>query len=330
MSIIYNTPIKSSFHIATLTILIPAYNEGKAISQVLQEIDQYLANLKNIKCTILVVDDGSRDDTALKAYGAPCRTSVEVLRLSRNFGKEAAMTAGLQNVETDAAVIMDADGQHPPEMITSFVQQAALGYDIVYARRSSRATDSWLRRTLSVFYYKVILQNNPFIEPNAGDFRLMTRPVIDALNSLPERNRFMKGLFNWVGFKKFALDYEPRQRVADHSKFSFLSLFRFGLLGIVSFSTVPLRFISLLGFCVAALAMFYGFFTAIRTLVFGIDTPGWATLTVGMMLLSGIQLIAIGVVGEYIGQIFTEVKNRPAYIIAEKLKNSRGAVRQAA
>ncbi|MBI1215830.1 MAG: glycosyltransferase [Alphaproteobacteria bacterium] len=314
----------------SLSVIIPAYNEAQAIVPVMQELDKVLQALP-LKCRIIVVDDGSRDATAQNAADAQCETPVRVIRFSRNFGKEAAISAGLSSVETDAAVIIDADGQHPPDMIPQFVKHWQEGYDVVYAKRAARDTDSWLRRNLSRLYYKIVSRENSFIESNAGDFRLMSRPVIDALNSLPEKTRFMKGLFNWVGFKKFPIEYTPRERIADESKYtSLVLLFRFGILGIMSFTTLPLRLISLLGVIVAGLSILYGSYIALRTLIFGVDVPGWATVVAGMMLLGGIQLISIGILGEYVGQIFTEVKNRPLYIVAEVVENDGQERQQAA
>lgn len=305
----------------TLSVIVPCYNESEAIRTVLEELDGVLQSLP-LQSEIIVVDDGSADGTSAAALGAKHKTPMKVLRFSRNFGKEAAMSAGLDAAKSDAVVIMDSDGQHPPSFIPLFVKHWQEGYDIVYAKRASRDTDGWLRRHLSNLYYKIAFSGAPHIEPDAGDFRLMSAQVVKALLSLPEKNRFMKGLFNWVGFKKFAIDYEPRERVAGETKFGSLALlFRFGILGIMSFSTMPLRLINRLGILVAASSFIYGFYIMVRTLVFGIDVPGWATLTVALLLLSGIQLISVGILGEYIGLIFTEVKNRPLYIVAETIQS---------
>ena len=312
----------------SLSVVVPGYNEAKAIKPVIEELDGVLRSLQSLKCEIIVVDDGSKDGTAESALSAAHTVPLKVIRFSRNFGKEAAMTAGLEAATGDAVVIMDSDGQHPPSYIPEFVKHWREGYDVVYAKRASRATDSWLRRTLSKLYYKIAFSGTVFIEPDAGDFRLISTPVVKALLSLPEKNRFMKGLFNWVGFKKYAVDYTPRTRVAGETKFgNILHLFRFGLLGIMSFSNIPLRMISRLGFFVAASSVLYGMYIAVRTLFFGVDVPGWATLTVAVTLLSGIQLISIGVLGEYIGLIFTEVKNRPLYIV-EKVTQQQGTAQQ--
>lgn len=311
----------------SLSVIVPGYNEASAIRATIEELDGVLSTL-GLKCEIIVVDDGSIDGTADSALAARHATPLKVIRFSRNFGKEAAMTAGLEAATGDAVVIMDSDGQHPPAFIPEFVKHWKEGYDVVYAKRASRATDSWLRRTLSKIYYRIAFSGSTFIEPDAGDFRLMSAPVVKALLSLPEKTRFMKGLFNWVGFKKLAIDYTPRERTAGETKFGSLRhLFRFGILGIMSFSAFPLRMISRIGFIVAGSSVLYGVYIMIRTLFFGIDVPGWATLTVALTLLGGIQLISIGVLGEYIGLIFTEVKNRPLYIV-EKVTQQQGSATQ--
>jgi len=319
----------------TLTIVVPAFNEANAIGPVLEEIDRALQALSPpVVGKIIVVDDGSRDDTAVNASRAVCRSALKVLRLSRNFGKEAAMAAGLRHIEDahSAAVIMDADGQHPPALLQSFVDLWRQGHDIVYARRVSRDTDSFLRRKLSDLYYRLVMKGTRFIERDAGDFRLLSPRVIAALNELPEKNLFMKGLFNWVGFSKTAVDYAPRERMADASKFtSIFKLLRYGFQGLISFSALPLRLISVVGMVVALASLVYGFYILLRTLFFGADVAGWATLAVGTAFLGGIQLMSIGMLGEYIAQIFVEVKNRPAFIVMETLHGlSPDSLRQAA
>jgi glycosyltransferase involved in cell wall biosynthesis len=311
----------------SLSVILPGYNEGESIRPVIEEVDAVLATLP-LETEIIVVDDGSSDNTYESALSSRHTKPLRVIRFSRNFGKEAAMTAGLEAVRTDAAVIMDSDGQHPPSFIPEFVKHWQAGYDVVYAKRVSRATDNRLRRYLSKLYYRIAFGGTRFIEPDAGDFRLLAAPVIKALLALPEKNRFMKGLFNWVGFSRIAIDYEPRARAAGETKYgSLLHLFRFGLMGIMSFSVLPLRLISRLGFLVAGTSVLYGLYIMIRTLCFGVDVPGWATLTVGLALLGGIQLISIGVLGEYIGLIFTEVKNRPLYIVEKSTLQASQAAR---
>ena len=306
----------------TLSIIIPAYNEGNAIVSLLEHLDVVLQKI-SLQTKIIVVDDGSTDNTLEKINLIRSKTPITILCLSRNFGKEAAMSAGLAVVDTDAVIIMDADGQHSPNYIPDFINLWDQGYDMVSARRVSRETDSWSRRFLSRVYYKLIAQGTSCVESGLGDFRLLSANVVEAINSLPERGRFMKGLFNWVGFKKCTFDYVPQARLKGESKFSsFASLFRFGILGFISFSVLPLRIITSFGLFRAALSMAYGFFIFIRTILYGIDIPGWATLSVGFTFLGSVQLISLGVIGEYVGQILSEVKNRPLYIVSKVMEVS--------
>jgi len=299
----------------TLNVVIPAYNEEKSIRLVLEELDRLLRTL-DMDCLIVVVDDGSSDSTASEALNADLKTPLELVRLSRNFGKEIAMTAGLNEaLSSDAVVIMDADGQHPPSVILDFIAYWKQGYEDIYAVRQRRDTDNCLKRGLSSLFYKLISKDSRFIENNAGDFRLLSARMVRALSQMPEKNRFMKGLYNWAGYKKRALPYVARPRINGETKFSLKSLINFAIVGITSFSTFPLRVISRLGFIISGLSFAYGLYIFFRTLIFGADIEGWATLIVGIAFLSGIQLISMGILGEYVGNIFVEVKNRPLYLI---------------
>jgi glycosyltransferase involved in cell wall biosynthesis len=301
----------------TLSILIPVYNEGQAIHLVIEELAKTLLELTSVKSDILVVDDGSSDETVEQILSVKSEIPVQLMRLSRNFGKEAAISAGLSLVQSDAVIIMDGDGQHPPELIKLFVQYWQQGYDVVYGKRISRATEHWLKRKLTQAYYRYVSKHTKFIEANAGDFRLISARVVAGLNQLTEKSRFMKGLYNWVGYKRMAIHFSPRERIANDSKFNIFSLIRFGVVGITSFTTVPLRMIIQFGFIIAALSLLYGSYLIVSTLIFGFDVPGWTTIVVSIMLIGGIQLISIGVLGEYIGQIFIETKNRPLFLIDE-------------
>lgn len=301
----------------SLAVVIPAYNEEESIRPVLEELDGVLQTLE-LDCLIIVVDDGSSDSTAREALGADLGTPLKLVRLTRNFGKEIAMTAGLNEaLLSDAVVIMDADGQHPPSVIIDFVAYWKQGYEDIYAVRQSRDTDSYLKRGMSALFYKLLPGDQRFIENNAGDFRLLSSRVVHALNQMPEKTRFMKGLYNWVGYKKHAVPYVARPRIDGETKFTLKSLINFAIIGITSFSTLPLRIISRLGFLISAMSFAYGLYIFFRTLILGADLQGWATLIVGIAFLSGIQLISVGVLGEYIGRIFVEVKNRPLYLIDE-------------
>lgn len=227
------------------------------------------------------------------------------------------MTAGLRQAGGRAVVLMDADLQHPPELIETFVARWRDGAETVFAQRCDRAGDPRLRRWLTRLYYRVLGRLSEVdLQPGAGDFRLMDRAVVDALNALPERSRFMKGLYGWVGFRQEAIPFSPDPRSQGQSRFGFARLVRLGLDGLVSFSVLPLRIWSLLGMAVAAGAVVYGGVIVARTLATGVDVPGYASLMVATLFLGGIQLICLGVLGEYLGRVFTEVKGRPPYIVA--------------
>ncbi len=301
----------------SLGVVLPAYNEEKCIRPVLEELDRAV-NTLGMDCQIIVVDDGSSDSTFKQALNARLKTPLKVVRLSRNFGKEIAITAGLNEaLSKDVVVIMDADGQHPPSKIRDFIACWKQGYDHVYAVRQSRKTDTLLRRCMSSLFYKLLPRDSQFIEHDAGDFRLLSARLVGALTQMQEKNRFMKGLYNWVGFRKKGLPYVARPRINGETKFTLRALINFAVIGITAFSTLPLRIISRLGFLISGMSFAYGLYVFLRTLIFGVDLQGWATLVDGVTFLSGIQLISIGVLGEYVGRIFVEVKNRPLYLIDE-------------
>jgi polyisoprenyl-phosphate glycosyltransferase len=312
-----------SKHREKLGVIIPAYNEEKVIDAFLRELDSVLNQL-DLDCTIIIIDDGSTDSTVEIVRKTRTNTPITLIRFARNFGKEIAMSAGLNAAnDLDAVVIMDADGQHPPKMLPIFVNYWHQGYDDVYGIRESRQTDKWVKRRLTLLFYKLAEKLSDCIVVNSGDFRLISSPMIKALNQLTEKKRFMKGLYNWVGFNKKGVPYEPRARRDGETKFSSGALIRFAVTGITSFSIIPLKLIIRLGFIVSAFSLFYGLFIFFRTLIFGADLPGWATLSVGITFLSGIQLISIGMLGEYIGEIFIESKRRPLYLIKETLHLNR-------
>ena len=302
-----------------LTIVVPVHNEEHAIASFMQAMDGALADL-DLDHTILFVDDGSSDGTyavvkRLAAAGKP----VSALKLSRNFGKEAALTAGLDAADGDAVVVMDVDLQDPPHLIPDFVRMWREGYHVVYGARRSRSGDSYLKRLTSYGFYNVF---NAFssmkIPPDAGDFRLMDRRVVEAVKQLPERERFMKGLFAWVGFRHIGIPYDRAGRSQGASKWSYLRLFRFAIDGITSFSSLPLTIWTMLGFVISMLAAFWGAFIVARTLLFGIDAPGYASTILIILFLGGIQLVGLGMIGEYLGRVYQEVKRRPIYIVDEQ------------
>jgi len=243
---------------------------------------------------------------------------VSLLRLSRNFGKELALTAGLDQVDSDAAVVLDADGQDPPELLPQFVERWRAGADVVYGRRSSRRDDTWLKRSTARAFYKVIHRlSDTDIPSDAGDFRLISRRVLEALRSLRERQRFMKGLFAWVGYPQVAVDYERPPRIAGHTKFNYWRLWNFALEGITGFSTAPLRAATYIGLVSAVFAFGYGGWIVFKTLAWGDRVAGWPTLMAVVLFLGGVQLVALGVIGEYLGRLFLESKQRPLYLVRD-------------
>jgi glycosyltransferase involved in cell wall biosynthesis len=244
---------------------------------------------------------------------------VRYLRLSRNFGKEAALTAGIDHAHGEVVLLMDADGQHPASLLPRMLEAWRKGADMVCAARSSRADESFAKRLGTWLFYRLVNANPSIQIPvDAGDFRLMDRKVVNALKSLPERNRFMKGMYAWVGFHTEIIDYLPAERHAGHSSFSLKSLSRLAFTGITAFTNLPLRLWSAVGAFIALGAIVFAAWIVVEHFVHGHDVPGWATLVTGMMLFSGVQLLSIGILGEYVGRIFDEVKQRPVYVIGSE------------
>ncbi len=304
---------------ATLSCVIPCLNEQANLGVLLPEL---LATLAGEDCTpeIIVVDDGSTDGTPdLMRHWASLHPEIVYLRLSRNFGKEAALTAGLEAARGQAVVCLDADMQHPPAMIRTMLARWRAGVQMVYAVRTTRDDESWFKRLGSRMFYALMRTSHGLrVPPNAGDFRLMDRVVVDALLRLPERDRFMKGLFAWVGFDAEALPYVPPQRLHGVSKFRPVRLLRFAVDGLTAFTTWPLRLLSLLGACLSLLAFLYGLVIIISHWLYGDPVQGWATLITVVLFFSGVNLMSLGVVGEYVARIFTEVKARPVYLLRER------------
>lgn len=302
-----------------LSCVIPAYNEADSLPLVLPGLHQALAALTD-RFEIVVVNDGSRDTTLDVLSALAVRyPGIVVVDLSRNFGKEAALTAGLEAAAGEVVVLMDADGQHPVDLLATMLQRWREGVDVVYAVRRTRTDQSSLHVLLTGWFYKLINWGNRVqIPANAGDFRLMDRQVVDALLLLPERNRFMKGLYAWVGFPSESLDYEPLPRVKGQSHFPLGGAFRLALTGTLAFSTVPLRLLTFAGLALAAVSMAYILVVLYEYFVQGIAVPGYATLVVSIMFFSGIQLLALGVMSEYVGRIYEEVKRRPMYLVRQR------------
>lgn len=300
-----------------LSFVIPAFNEESNITETIRRVDD---EARALVCSheIIIVDDGSSDSTFERAKETAGDVPIRVLRLSRNFGKEQAIMAGLVASTGAGVVILDADLQEPLCHLATMLQHRTEGFEVVYAVRAHRDDERYLKRLYTRIFYKLLnLGTEANIPADARDFRLMDRRVVDALCNLPERNRFMKGLYGWVGFRSIAVPIELEQRAGGTSKFGFRGLLKLGLTGMTSFTSWPLRIWTLIGMSVAALSILYGLWIAAKTMIFGIDVPGWSTLAVAVFLLGGVQLISIGVLGEYLARVFTEVKGRPGFIIAE-------------
>jgi glycosyltransferase involved in cell wall biosynthesis len=305
---------------SSLSIIIPAYNEAEVLPSCVARISAALDG-QDLNWNICFVDDGSRDATwAVIAQLTLTHPRICGLKLSRNFGKEAALTAGLDLVDADAVVIMDADLQDPPELLPLFIAKWREGFDVVYGLRQSRAGESWLKRATASAFYRVIerFADSP-IPRDTGDFRLMSRRAVDELKRLRERTRFMKGLFAWIGFPQIAVPYERPQRALGKTKWNYWRLWNFALDGITSFSTLPLRIATYIGALTALFAFCYGVWIIVKTLIFGVDLPGYASIMVTMVFLGGIQLIALGIIGEYLGRLMLEVKQRPIYLLEQRL-----------
>ncbi|MBP6305467.1 MAG: glycosyltransferase family 2 protein [Giesbergeria sp.] len=300
-----------------LSCVVPAYNEAGHLAEFLQALHA-CASALTPDFEILVVNDGSRDNTREVTLAQAEKLGVRYLEFSRNFGKEAALSAGIDHARGNAILLIDSDFQHPLELVPRMVDLWRSGYDMVYGVITDRAAESGLKRLgTDVFYRLMGFGSDIHIPRNAGDFRLMDRKVVQALKALPERNRFMKGLYAWVGFQTVALPFVPADRHSGQSSFNLRRLGSLALLGMTSFTTLPLRFWGVAGACLSVLAIVYGLWIALETLLFGNPLSGWPTLAASVLLFSGIQLLSIGILGEYIGRIYEEVKGRPVYLLAQ-------------
>lgn len=302
-----------------ISCVIPAYNEAENLRLLIPQLSEVLAQLSP-RVEIIVVDDGSSDHTAATAAALSKEYPVKCVFLSRNFGKEAALTAGIHEATGDVVILMDSDLQHPVSMIPVFFAKWREGYEMVYGVRANRDDESFMKRHLTNSFYKLLGRASRIpIEPDAGDFRLLDRKVVDSLKALPERSRFMKGLYAWVGYKSIGIPFQVEERRLGRTTFNFRRLTRLAIVGMVAFTELPLRISAVAGLVISLISIIYGIYVAIRTLIFGVDLPGWATLVVAITFLNGIQLVAIGVLGEYIARIFNEVKGRPNYIVARRI-----------
>lgn len=299
-----------------LAVVVPAYNESEGLREFQRRLGLVFDSL-DLDCSVLYVDDGSRDDTwdVMESL----RTTdprVATLKLSRNFGKELALTAGIDHVDADAVVVIDADLQDQPELIPEFVARWREGYDVVYGTRSNRAGETALKKLTSAAFYRVMEKMSDVPVPrDTGDFRLMSRRVVDALKLLRERQRFMKGLFTWVGFRQTAIVYDRDPRFAGDSKWNYWKLWNFALEGITSFSSFPLRLATYVGFLAALVAFVFGLIVFVKALAFGDPVRGYPSLMVVVLFLGGAQLMALGMIGEYLGRTYVESKQRPLYFV---------------
>lgn len=304
---------------ATCSFVVPCYNEASALPLFMAAVAKTMADFPEIETEYILVDDGSVDDTLLVMKNLRDNyRRVVIVELSRNFGKEAALSAGLAQTSGDAVIPMDADLQDPPSLVPLMIARWREGYDVVLARRVARYSDGFFKRIAAQYFYWLINLISPLrIPPNVGDFRLMSRAAVDAVNALPENCRFMKGLFAFVGFKTAVIEYERPERAAGETKFNFWKLVVFGIDGVTGFSVAPLRLFGVAGFFISVFSLCVALFFFARAYFFGVDVPGYASLIVTSSFLGGVQLLGVGLLGEYLGRTYMESKKRPPYIIRE-------------
>jgi glycosyltransferase involved in cell wall biosynthesis len=308
---------------AGLSIVIPLFNEMSNVAALharLVEVARRLKATRGLATEVVYVDDGSRDATLAAARAlAPDGLDIQIVALSRNFGKEAALHAGLDHARHGGVLFMDGDGQHPPALVEELVAHwLDDGYDVVYTAKAHRESEPWLHRIgVRAFYGLINWGARQRIPEDAGDFRLLSPRAAVALKALPERNRFFKGLASWIGFRQIQVDYAPAERIHGRTSWNLYSLIGLSIEGLTSFSVAPLRLASLLGLLLAGAAFIFGVQILIETFIFGQSVPGYPSMIVGLMVLGGVQLIMIGILGEYLGKILSEIKGRPVYFVAE-------------
>jgi glycosyltransferase involved in cell wall biosynthesis len=302
-----------------ISCIVPVYNEEAVVQAFFTALQNTLHGLAN-KFEIIVIDDGSRDNTVARILELPENYNIRLLALSRNFGKENALTAGLEHCSGDVAIILDSDFQHPLDIIPVFLQNWAQGYEMVYGVRENRDNESRIKKGFARLFYCIMNKITKIDIPNnAGDFRLLDRKVVNSLNEFQERSRFMKGLYAWVGYKRIGVPFKVQDRAAGQSSWGFGRLTELALTGITSFSDIPLRVWGFIGFVISAISLVYAIYIVTVTLLYGADLPGFPSLIVAIMFLGGVQLLSIGILGEYIARIFSEVKQRPKYLIEKKI-----------
>lgn len=308
----------SAFVVPEISLVAPMYNESESMDQFFKVVIPILEQVSP-EWEIVCINDGSKDNTLEKLIAHHNQEPrIKVLNFSRNFGKEAGTTAGIDFSRGKAVIPIDADLQDPPELILDMVQKWREGYKVVLATRTERKEDTWLKRHSALMFYRLIsAMSEVHIPKNTGDYRLMDRQVVDALKQLPEKTRFMKGIFAWLGFPSTTIYFERPQRFAGESGWGYWKLWRFALDGIFAFTTLPLQVWTYLGALTSFVALIYSFFLTARTLIYGVDVPGYASMMVAILFLGGVQLISLGVIGEYVGRIYTEVKGRPIYLVQD-------------
>lgn len=307
-----------------LSCVVPAFNEHDNLAVLLPKLKSALQGLTD-HWEVIVVDDGSTDNTSELMSIFAREPGIRYVELSRNFGKEAALTAGIEATRGDVVVLMDADMQHSPSLIQRMVQRWQEGVDMVYAVRENREDEPWGKRFGTRLFYSLLRSESGIrVPPDAQDFRLMDRAVVDALMQLPERDRFMKGLYAWVGFRTEPIGFMPENRMAGKSHYSAWRLTRLAIAGLTSFTTWPLRAVSIMGFVVSIVSLMYGVFIVVNNLLYDNPVAGWPTIVTILLFFSGINLLSLGIVGEYIARIFEEVKHRPVYLVRQSLGTATG------
>ena len=296
-----------------ISILIPCYNEEKSLPLLYPELVKLMDANQNYEWELMFVNDGSRDNTLQELIKLRQQDKrVNYVDLSRNFGKEAALLAGFDYVTGDCMVIIDADLQHPPTLIPDMIKLWEQGYDDIYAKRKTRGKESWLRKRLSLQFYKILQSSSRFdVLQNVGDFRLLDRSCINALKKMRESERYTKGMYCWIGFKKMEIEFVQGDRVAGESSWNYRGLFSLAIDGITSFTNAPLRISAIVGFVVSMFAFLYMIYVFFKALIYGDPVQGYPTLVILILFLGGIQLLSLGIIGEYIGRIYNETKNRP-------------------
>ena len=302
-----------------VSVIVPAYNEEASLQALYESVCQLADTLPAYDVELLFVNDGSTDTTQdIITSLASKDHRVAFVQLSRNFGKEAAMLAGFDHAKGDCAVVIDADLQHPPRVIAEMLQWWEQGYEDVYARRRTRGKESWLRRRLTLLFYRILARSTRFnVLQNVGDFRLLDRKCIEALRQLRESERYTKGLYSWIGFRKKDVLFDQEDRRYGESHWSLLKLTAFAIEGITSFTTAPLRLATLLGFITGAGAIVYFIYTLVKAIIYGDPVAGYPTLICVMLFLGAVQLICLGIIGEYLGRVFNEAKHRPIYLVED-------------